>query len=83
MKITQSTNVSELGRRRQKGCRRVLEKMMVIDAYGPPVPLMLPNNKQRYKSTLGGLLTLLVILISVSYSVFKGQLLASSDLNKI
>ena len=57
--------------------------MMVIDAYGPPVLLMLPNNKQRYKSTLGGLLTLIVILISLSYSVFKGQLLASRDLNKI
>ena len=61
--------------RRAGSCDRLSEKFINIDLFGRPFTLMLPNEHRYYKTLVGAVMTLVTVIVVVSYAVYKLQLL--------
>ena len=63
----------------KSGCGKLGEKALKIDAFGRPFEFVLPNGTKRYKSLVGSLLTVFLVLIVALYTAYKLQLLLNND----
>ena len=60
---------------RKNGCGNVLEKALILDVFGQPINLMLPNNEQCYKSIIGSFCTIFIASLVLVYASLKVDLL--------
>ena len=63
----------------KSNCSKVSEKALIIDSFGRPFEFMLPNGSKKYRSLLGSVLTLIIVLVVALYAVYKLQLLIEHD----
>ena len=63
----------------KSNCSKVSEKALIIDSFGRPFEFMLPNGSKKYRSLLGSVLTLIIVLVVALYAVYKWQLLIEKD----
>ena len=63
----------------KSSCGKVIEKALIIDAFGRPFYFILPNGAKEYKSLIGSIMTLMTIITVALYAVYKWQLLLDKE----
>lgn len=67
----------------KSGCSKVREKALVIDLFGEPFQFYLPNQRRRYTSLVGAIMTLITVIAVGLYAVYKWQVLFSLEETRI
>ena len=60
-------------------CGKVKEKVLMADSFGKPFSFLLPNGQKMYKSLLGAISTMFIVLTVAMYAIYKWQLLIDKD----
>ena len=55
----------------KSSCSKFGEKALIIDSFGTPFTFLLPDGKKTYKSLLGAILTVLIVLTIAFYAIYK------------
>ena len=63
----------------KSSCSRVKDKALIIDSFGKPFTFLLPDGQKMYRSLLGAILTVFIILTVSFYAIYKWQLLIDKD----
>ena len=56
---------------KKSSCSKVGEKALLIDSFGKPFTFLLPDGQKSYKSLLGAILTIFIMLTIGLYGVYK------------
>ena len=60
-------------------CSGIMQKLLLLDMHGRPFLFKLPNQQQKYKSIVGSLCSVTIIMIVALYAAYKIQLLVDKD----
>ena len=60
-------------------CSGFKDNFLYIDSFGMPFSFLLPHGQKMYKSLLGALSTIIIVVTVFSYAVYKWQLLVDKD----
>ena len=60
-------------------CSKVKDKLLIVDSFGKPFVFLLPNGQKMYKSLLGAISTMFIVLTVAIYAVYKWQLLIDKE----
>ena len=63
----------------KSSCSQVGEKALVMDSFGTSFIFLLPDGNKSYKSLLGTILTVLIVLTMAFYGVYKWQILVDRE----
>ena len=63
----------------KSSCSKVGEKALILDSFGKPFTFLLPDGKKSYKSLMGAILTVLLVLTMAVYGVYKWQILIDRE----
>ena len=63
----------------KSSCTKVKEKALMVDSFGKPFSFMLPNGQKMYRSLVGAVLTVIIIVSILLYALYKWQLLIDKD----
>ena len=63
----------------KSSCTRIKDKALIIDSFGKPFTFLLPDGQKMYRSLLGAILTVFIILTVSFYAIYKWQLLIDKD----
>lgn len=67
----------------KSSCTKVKEKALIVDSFGKPFTFLLPDGQKMYRSLLGAILTVFIIMTVSFYAIYKWQLLIDKDEAKI
>ena len=63
----------------KSSCSKFGEKALIIDSFGKPFTFLLPDGQKMYRSLLGAIFTLFIIVTMSFYAVYKWQLLTGKE----
>ena len=55
----------------KSSCTKVKEKALMVDSFGKPFSFMLPNGQKMYRSLVGAVLTVIIIVSILLYALYK------------
>ena len=57
--------------RGRSSCDALKQKMLVFDHQAKPVQFLMPDQEPKYRSFLGAIISLITILLVISYAFYK------------
>ena len=63
----------------KSSCRKLKEKALIVDSFGKPFTFLLPDGQKMYRSLLGALLTVFILIVVFFYALYKLQLLIDKE----
>ena len=60
-----------------------MDNFIIGDQFGEEIRLVLPGDRDRYKSLLGSILTLFTVILLTAYMVYKSNTIFSNEQSEI
>ena len=55
----------------KSSCSKVGQKALIVDSFGKPFTFLLPDGQKMYRSLLGAILTVFIVVTMSFYAVYK------------